>query len=73
MKPPRRTDSAFDRAEAVFKPAKNKPAEPVQRTNSIPEGKEMVSLRLDRAVLEYIHYILDRIRSPRSDLHTPLA
>jgi uncharacterized protein (DUF4415 family) len=73
MKPPRRTGSAFERAEAAFKSATNRPAEAAPKPRTMPEGKEMVSIRLDRAVLEYIHYILDRIRSPRSDLHTPLA
>ena len=55
MKPPRRTGSAFERAEAAFKSATTKPAEaaPGPKVNKVPEGKEMVSLRLDRAVLEY--------------------
>jgi uncharacterized protein (DUF4415 family) len=49
----RRTGSAFERAEAAFKSATTKPAEPAPKTNSVPEGKELVSLRLDRAVLEH--------------------
>jgi uncharacterized protein (DUF4415 family) len=53
MKPTRRTGSAFDRAEAAFKSATTKPAEPAPRTNAVPEGKELVSIRLDRAVLEH--------------------
>ncbi|MDP2119065.1 MAG: BrnA antitoxin family protein [Hoeflea sp.] len=53
MKPTRRTGSAFDRAEAAFKSATTKPAEPAPKANIVPEGKEMVSLRLDRAVLEH--------------------
>jgi len=53
MKPTRRTGSAFDRAEAVFKSATTKPVEAVPKTNAVPEGKEMVSIRLDRAVLEH--------------------
>ena len=54
MRPPRRTGSALDQAEAAFKAATSKPAEaaPAQ-AKSVPEGKELVSLRLDRAVLEY--------------------
>lgn len=53
MKPTRRPGSAFERAEAAFKSATTRPAEPVQESTSIPEGKEMVSIRLDRAVLEH--------------------
>ena len=53
MKPTRRTGSALDRAEAAFKSATTKPAEPAPRTSAIPEGKETVSIRLDRAVLEH--------------------
>ena len=52
MKPTRRTGSAFDRAEAAFKSATTKPVEAAPKTNAVPEGKEMVSIRLDRAVLE---------------------
>ena len=53
MRTPRR-GSAYDQAEAAFKTATTKPvvAAPVKRA-SPPEGKEMVSLRLDRAVLEH--------------------
>lgn len=53
MKPTRRTGSAFERAEAAFKSATTKPADPAPKTNIVPEGKEMVSIRLDRAVLEH--------------------
>ena len=53
MRPPRRTGSAMDQAEAAFKAATSKPAEAPPKTKTIPQGKEMVSLRLDRAVLEY--------------------
>ena len=53
MKPTRRTGSAFDRAEAAFKSATTKPVEAAPKTNAVPEGKELVSLRLDRAVLEH--------------------
>jgi uncharacterized protein (DUF4415 family) len=55
MKPPtRRTGSAFDRAEAAFKAVTSKPAEaPAPRAITPPAGKEMVTLRLDRAVLEH--------------------
>ena len=53
MKPPRRTGSAFERAEAAFKSATTKPVAPAPKSTAVPEGKEMVSIRLDRAVLEH--------------------
>ena len=54
MKPPRRTGSAFERAEAAFKSATPKPAALAPaRSAAVPEGKETVSIRLDRAVLEH--------------------
>ena len=53
MKPPRRTGSAFERAEAAFKSATTRPVEAAPRSTAVPEGKELVSLRLDRAVLEH--------------------
>lgn len=53
MRPPRR-GSAYDQAEAAFKSATSKPAAPAPvKLASPPEGKELVSLRLDRAVLEH--------------------
>lgn len=54
MRPPRRS-SALDTAEAAFKAATSKPssAAPLARANTAPEGKELVSLKLDRAVLEH--------------------
>lgn len=53
MKPTRRTGSALDRAEAAFKSATSKPVEAAPKPATVPEGKELVSLRLDRAVLEH--------------------
>lgn len=50
---PRRPSSAKDRAEALFKAATTKPEEPKVRTNAIPVGKEMVSIRIDRDVLAH--------------------
>ena len=52
--PTRRGSSAIDRAEAAFKSATSKPVEaaPVKAVPP-PSGKEMVSFRLDRAVLEH--------------------
>jgi uncharacterized protein (DUF4415 family) len=54
MRPPRRS-SALDTAEAAFKAATSKPTTdaPAARVHTPPEGKELVSLKLDRAVLEY--------------------
>jgi uncharacterized protein (DUF4415 family) len=49
---PRRHVSAIDAAEAVFKPAPPK-AEIAPKAAAIPSGKDLVSLRLDRDVLEY--------------------
>jgi len=52
---PRRPTSAIDQAEALFKAATDKPIEgPVPvRKNVIPVGKETVSMRIDRDVLEH--------------------
>ncbi len=52
---PRRPSSAIDRAEALFKAATTKPVEaPVKLERpAIPEGKESVSLSIDRDVLAY--------------------
>ena len=53
MRTPRR-GSAIDQAEAAFKSATSKPVEAVAaKPVTPPSGKEMVSLRLDRAVLEH--------------------
>lgn len=53
MRTPRR-GSAFDQAEAAFKTATSKPAAAApSKPITPPAGKEMVTLRLDRAVLEH--------------------
>jgi uncharacterized protein (DUF4415 family) len=53
MRTPRR-GSAFDQAEAAFKSATSKPVvEAPPKAVVPPGGKEMVTLRLDRAVLEH--------------------
>ena len=54
MRTPRR-GSAFDQAEAAFKAVTSKPAAAPAPAKAVapPEGKEMVTLRLDRAVLEH--------------------
>ena len=53
MRTPRR-GSAYDQAEAAFKTATTKPAAAAPaKPLTPPGGKEMVTLRLDRAVLEH--------------------
>lgn len=52
MRSPRR-GNAFDQAEAAFKSVTTKPEAPTARTTAPPAGKEMVSLRLDRAVIAH--------------------
>ncbi len=51
--PPRRPMSSIEKAEALFKAATTKPVEGPAKQNVIPTGKETVSLRLDRDVLEH--------------------
>lgn len=48
-----RSSNPWARAEAAFKSATAKPAEPVAKAPAIPGGREQVTLRLDRAVLEH--------------------
>jgi uncharacterized protein (DUF4415 family) len=49
----RQPPDARQRAEAAFKAATTKPAEPLPKTTSVPGAKEMVSLRIDRDVLDF--------------------
>jgi uncharacterized protein (DUF4415 family) len=49
----RRPNDPRDAAEAAFKKATTKPADLPPATPSIPGAKEMVSLRIDRDVLDY--------------------
>jgi uncharacterized protein (DUF4415 family) len=49
----RRPTSARDAAEAAFKAATTKPLEAPPKKAALPDVKEMVSLRIDRDVLEY--------------------
>ena len=53
--PPRRSSSAIDKAEAMFKAATTKPVEEPAATENpaIPAGKETVSLPIDRDVLAH--------------------
>jgi len=53
--PPRRSSSAIDKAEAMFKAATTKPVEEPETPEkpAIPVGKETVSLPIDGDVLAY--------------------
>lgn len=53
--PPGRATSAKDRAEAMFKAATTKPEEvPVKvKKNTIPAGKETISIAIDNDVLAH--------------------
>jgi uncharacterized protein (DUF4415 family) len=48
---PRRPVNPMDAAEALFKPSKAAAAPAVERT--LPNARELVSLKIDRAVLEH--------------------
>jgi uncharacterized protein (DUF4415 family) len=51
---PRRSSDPRQAAEAAFKAATAKPPpEPMPQKPSLPGAKEMVSLRIDRDVLDY--------------------
>ena len=53
MRTPRR-GSVYDQAEAAFKSATSKPEiASSSKPSTPPAGKELVSLRLDRAVLDH--------------------
>jgi uncharacterized protein (DUF4415 family) len=49
----RRPTDARQAAEAAFKAATTKPAEPLPKAPIPPNAKELVSLRIDRDVLEH--------------------
>jgi uncharacterized protein (DUF4415 family) len=49
----RRPNDTREAAEAMFKKATTKTPEPLPKAPSIPGVKEMVSLRIDRDVLDY--------------------
>jgi len=49
----RRPTSSRDLAEAAFKAATTKPAELPPKRPAIPNAKELVSLRLDRDILDH--------------------
>jgi uncharacterized protein (DUF4415 family) len=50
--PPRRPTNPMTAAEAAFKPVK-KPAAPVREPSAAPGVRELVSIRIDRAVLDH--------------------
>ncbi|MGO6734209.1 BrnA antitoxin family protein [Rhizobium ruizarguesonis] len=50
--PPRRPVNPLDAAEALFKPAKKKPEQAVERP-ALPNVKELVSLKIDSDVLAF--------------------
>lgn len=55
-KPPQRTRAMHDprrAAEAAFKSATTKPPEPSPKSPPVPNAKELVTLRIDRDVLEH--------------------
>jgi uncharacterized protein (DUF4415 family) len=49
----RRMGSARETADAMFKAATTKPVETPAKKPSVPGAKELVSIRIDRDVLEY--------------------
>jgi uncharacterized protein (DUF4415 family) len=52
MTTPRRPTDPMAAAQAAFKPIK-KPLQPAPKTATLPNARELVSLRIDRNVLEY--------------------
>lgn len=50
---PRRPQSAMEKAEAVFRPAPPGAEAPSPQARAVPQGKEQVSIRLDRDVLAF--------------------
>ncbi|MDP1731478.1 MAG: BrnA antitoxin family protein [Devosia sp.] len=51
--PRRRPMGTMEKAEALFKAATDKPAEPAAKASPVPGVRETVSLRLDREVLDF--------------------
>ncbi|CAH2408216.1 BrnA antitoxin family protein [Mesorhizobium escarrei] len=52
VNPPRRPTNPMEAAEAAFKPIK-KPAVPVRASSAAPNVRELVSIGIDRAVLDH--------------------
>jgi uncharacterized protein (DUF4415 family) len=51
--PPRRPTNPFAAAEAVFKPAKKPVEAPPRQPSAAPNVRELVSIKIDRAVLDH--------------------
>ncbi|TPL92620.1 BrnA antitoxin family protein [Mesorhizobium sp. B2-3-12] len=51
--PPRRPTNPMDAAEAVFKPVKKAAPPPPREPSAAPNVRELVSIRIDRGVLEH--------------------
>lgn len=51
--PPRRPRSATERAEAAFRALTAKAKDTTEKKATVPSGKELVSIRIDRDVLEH--------------------
>jgi len=51
--PPRRPRTATEKAEAAFRAVTTKPDEAPEKKAAIPTGKELISIRIDRDVLEH--------------------
>jgi uncharacterized protein (DUF4415 family) len=49
----RRSADPRQAAEAMFKKPVAKPFEPAPKTSSVPNAKELITLRIDRDVLEF--------------------
>ncbi len=50
---PRRSSDPRAMAEAAFKAATTKPAEAIPKKAAVPHAKELVSLRIDRDILDH--------------------
>lgn len=53
VNPPRRPTNPMTAAEAAFKPVKKPVPAPVREASAAPNVRELVSIRIDRAVLDY--------------------
>ncbi|MET2828865.1 BrnA antitoxin family protein [Mesorhizobium shangrilense] len=53
VNPPRRPTNPMAAAEAAFKPIKKPAPTPVRQASATPNVRELVSIRIDRAVLDY--------------------
>ncbi|TSE13146.1 BrnA antitoxin family protein [Mesorhizobium intechi] len=51
--PPRRPTNPFAAAEAAFKPVKKPAAALIREPSTAPNVRELVSIRIDRAVLDH--------------------